>query len=137
MTEHQPVRENLVRLISYGVAVVRFAVSAMFALAPEQTMSRIYGDEVATSKSAVWAVRHFVARDFILGAGLWRALSTYQRARSWMAAGTLVDVIDAGTIAALQPDSRIRESLLLRMAAVIVIDAALTAGLRADPRGRG
>jgi hypothetical protein len=116
-------------LLSYGVALIRFAVSALFAARPAMMMNHLYGADNSSGFQRL-AARHFVLRDFALGLGLLRALRSGRGARKWMLAGSVADAVDLGTIAVVQPDRAQRTKLLAGMTAIVVTDAVLTALLR-------
>jgi hypothetical protein len=122
-------RTNVPRLLSYGVCAIRFAVSGMFAVKPAAMMAHLYGS-TSTSPARSLAARHYVARDFLLGFGLLRALRTGRNARGWMLAGTVADLVDLATIAILQADKAQRAKLLAGMTAIVSTDTVITALLR-------
>lgn len=122
--------DNAARVLSHGVAIVRLTISGLFLARPIEMMSQLYGEAAASSKFASLAARHFVVRDFLLGLGLWRALHAGPTAQTWMLAGTLADLFDLATIAAVQSNRTERAKLLAGMAAIVSTDAVLTALLR-------
>jgi hypothetical protein len=76
------------------LAALRVAAGLTFALAPRRAGSLLVGGE-ARAPGARLFIRAFGARDVVLGAGTWRALSSSGAARSWLAACVLVDAFDA------------------------------------------
>jgi hypothetical protein len=119
---------SLSRPAAFIVVGVRIAVSLAFAVAPDKTMSGLFGTP-ATGKGAKLAARHYVLRDLALGVGLWRALVRRRGERAWMIAGTAADIVDyAGIVATASRKKPLTQKLLLaQMSTVVVMDCAIAA----------
>lgn len=76
------------------LAAVRVAAGLTFAIAPRSAGSLLVGGD-ARAPGARLFIRAFGARDVVLGAGTWRALSSGGAARPWLVACVLADAFDA------------------------------------------